>query len=509
MKHLLTTLATTVTFLALAVVPAFAATASLSLPSSTISQDGTVTVTVGINTQGADTVGSDLVIQYNPAILQFQSASFTSPFSQNFTTADSDTIKLSSTFTTASDLYNGSKNIATLIFKPLAAGSTSLSFKCQNDTTNDTNIWERLTGDDIINCGSLTSPSLTITASSGTGDNTDTTDSTTDTNTNDTNTDTTNNDSSSSDNSDSSSSSDSSYCPSPPQPINFKSAPNNQTSILLSWDHVADADHYSLEYGTSPGSYIYGISNLGHTNIFLVEYLKPATIYYFALKSISNCGGASSAITTSNKTFGSSTTTTQAKATPIPSNIPKTSTLATTVKTTTTTKTVAELLDEPIVPTPTPTPSSPAAQTYQSPKPQVNLLKILIFFIPLILAVVGYLIYRFFKNRRPPTDGTPDLDLDIKENILPSDQHYTNYSSPRQTPLSTPPKASLPSHPPAVVASPSPVYPHNDSNNTSSAPTDPPGYRSPHPVPSTLPNNDPVTASDLTKTHLVDDQPKS
>lgn len=50
-------------------------------------------------------------------------------------------------------------------------------------------------------------------------------------------------------------------------------------------------DHFILEYGTSSGHYIYGVSNIGNrdSSRYTVKSLQPATMYYFRIRSANGC----------------------------------------------------------------------------------------------------------------------------------------------------------------------------------------------------------------------------
>lgn len=63
----------------------------------------------------------------------------------------------------------------------------------------------------------------------------------------------------------------------------------NGTTATVSWTAVATADHYSIVYGTTPGNYVYGVSNTGNVTSYTIGSLDPNATYYFSVRAINNC----------------------------------------------------------------------------------------------------------------------------------------------------------------------------------------------------------------------------
>lgn len=61
------------------------------------------------------------------------------------------------------------------------------------------------------------------------------------------------------------------------------------TSVMLTWNSVGPVTHYSLRYGTSPGDYQYGATNIGNVISFEVKDLQPGVAYYFQVTGVNDC----------------------------------------------------------------------------------------------------------------------------------------------------------------------------------------------------------------------------
>lgn len=66
----------------------------------------------------------------------------------------------------------------------------------------------------------------------------------------------------------------------------FRSSP---TSVVLTWNSVGPLTHYSLRYGTSPGNYEYGATNIGDVIMYEVKDLEPNKPYYFQIAGVNDC----------------------------------------------------------------------------------------------------------------------------------------------------------------------------------------------------------------------------
>lgn len=57
-------------------------------------------------------------------------------------------------------------------------------------------------------------------------------------------------------------------------------------SVQLAWADLPNVGNYNIAYGTAPGSYVYGVTNTGKTNNFVVRGLTPGQKYYFVISPV-------------------------------------------------------------------------------------------------------------------------------------------------------------------------------------------------------------------------------
>ena len=83
--------------------------------------------------------------------------------------------------------------------------------------------------------------------------------------------------------------------PYPPKPAKVwaKSGPAGG-QVTLYWDEVAYADRYAVAYGTKPGNYLYGSTNIGNgsSRSYTVSGLTGGMKYYFALAAARDCSSS-------------------------------------------------------------------------------------------------------------------------------------------------------------------------------------------------------------------------
>ena len=286
-----------------------------SAASASVVNGTTSSVSLSISTGASQTTGADVYLNYDPTAVDIQGITFTgNPYAQNFSTIDTTLghIKLTSSYTDVVSSFTGTQTYAQISYKAKQSGATSFAFQCTVDRTNDTNITEKGTSADIVDCASLSAFSLTITnpAANATATPTPTPTATPTTNP------------------------ASGMCNKPTAPSGLTARAQGTDSVVLQWNRGTNATRYVLQYGTTQGQYQYGVSNLGDTTAFVVGYLQPGKTYYFAIAGANSCG-TSSFITVSAKTstsIGTVVGTKKANATPTPktSTIPSFATLAAT-----------------------------------------------------------------------------------------------------------------------------------------------------------------------------------
>lgn len=260
--------------------PSLTFAAKMNLPTaaitSTLGQE--FDVTVSLDTLGSKTTGADAIITFNPTYVEAMSVNLSSPYEHKFSHIfnDTGTLKLSATYTHVADSFQGVSPYATIRFRAKQVGSSPLAFVCASGNTNDTNILELQSGNDIVNCNLLNSTTINITTTSNNQ----------------------NNQSNNNNNSTGGSNQTNPYtvptCNNiPGSPTNFRVSYHSPSSLLLTWNHGARAQKYMVQYGESPILYQHGVGNMGYSQAFVIGALKPNTRYHFALQSVSDCGATS------------------------------------------------------------------------------------------------------------------------------------------------------------------------------------------------------------------------
>ncbi len=312
------------TYLVVALAPSISlaqSTPSFGFGSSTVqvAPNLTTTLTISLSTGGQSTTGADAVIAFDPTKIEITTIQFSTPnaYAHNFSSVDSTNgvIKLTSTFSDVASSYNGSGTYATLTIKGKAEGQSTLSFRCQQGATNDTNILKQGSGQDIVNCSALGTVAVSVSESAPAS------------------TATPQSSGNQSDSISSTSNSSSTTCsPLRSSPTNLRATTQSTEAIILNWTQESNAKYYTLKYGTSQGNYQYGAANIGNGNTFAVNRLRPNTTYYFAIAGVNDCStsefiGAfakTKAVRTSQ--VGGQTITPTPE--PLPSDIPSFDTLA-------------------------------------------------------------------------------------------------------------------------------------------------------------------------------------
>lgn len=127
---------------------------SLSPAIVTVKADQTSTLTIDYYTGSKTIQGLDLVLQYDPTIIQFDSNFFQpgSVFTQYPITQVSPpgTLRVSAVATVAQIGFNGSGQLGTLQFKALKAGQTKVQIVFKPSATTESNLVELSSGQEIL-----------------------------------------------------------------------------------------------------------------------------------------------------------------------------------------------------------------------------------------------------------------------------------------------------------------------------------------------------------------------
>jgi len=138
---------------------------SLSPATGTGSQ---FSVQVQVNTGGDPTIETDLILRYDPSVLQVSNVVFGNLYPENVHTIDSvsGTLSTFSYFSTSEpgDSFSGSGILATVEFTGLSPGSSAVTVSCTPAATNDSNIMREGTAQDILDCQQVVNGNYTVTA---------------------------------------------------------------------------------------------------------------------------------------------------------------------------------------------------------------------------------------------------------------------------------------------------------------------------------------------------------
>jgi hypothetical protein len=136
-----------------------AAIISLDPQNANVSVNANFDVKVNLDTKADNTTAVDLILNYDPAMLEISNVTFSSPtlFPVNTKTIDNTNGKLliTSTQQDAINSYSGNNTLAVLTMRMKAPGSASLIIACEINKTNDSNVFKTGTSLDVLECGNL------------------------------------------------------------------------------------------------------------------------------------------------------------------------------------------------------------------------------------------------------------------------------------------------------------------------------------------------------------------
>jgi len=250
---------------------ALAAKFTLSPDTKTVESGDQYTVDVYLDTEGKTINSADLQLTYPQSIIWVDSVEYPSTFPFHVQQIIKNDGKVIFHFgaNSQSTRFNGNSLVAKLYLSTHSAGTGYLNFVCDNSNdSDDTNIWEADTGNDIVNCGGQTRGLYYITAKiGGTVVNP--------------------------------------ACSRPPEPKNVKAVSGPQSGqIILTWDAVSSASYYTLTYGLTSKGYSFGASNLGTATSYTVGNLTPGRRYYFVLTTVNACDSSGYSAEVSAKAQG-------------------------------------------------------------------------------------------------------------------------------------------------------------------------------------------------------------
>lgn len=127
---------------------------SLNSPKTSYKVKEVVAVTVDINTGGKRIGGADLIIRFDPKVLEATPAGLLAgptfdEYPLKFVDAKNGLISISG-ISSSGNGFSGSSLFATLNFRAKAAGTTPLTVEYQKDSTTDSNLVEISSSKDIL-----------------------------------------------------------------------------------------------------------------------------------------------------------------------------------------------------------------------------------------------------------------------------------------------------------------------------------------------------------------------
>ena len=149
--------------------PILAADAYLFLSPTSGSHSTNFNLAIKVNTGGHDTGGVDVYLEFPKNLLKVESVTKGGAFSEvnSLILNEQGKLRLTAYFPIeeAAQSYTGEDGlVATVTFSPLESGSAAVKFVCTSGATNDSNIVEKTTNQEIINCESNLDGTYNLTA---------------------------------------------------------------------------------------------------------------------------------------------------------------------------------------------------------------------------------------------------------------------------------------------------------------------------------------------------------
>ncbi|MBI2028815.1 hypothetical protein HYT02_00150 [Candidatus Gottesmanbacteria bacterium] len=143
-----------------------AAIMSLTPSNQAVTLNTPFTVNITLDTKGVATTAVDILLTFNPAILEISNVQFGNPplYPVNTKILDNTNgqIRITSTQENAVNSYTGTGTLATLTITGKSLGTGNVTFTCNAGQTNETNIFQTGTNQDITECGNLVNGVYTI-----------------------------------------------------------------------------------------------------------------------------------------------------------------------------------------------------------------------------------------------------------------------------------------------------------------------------------------------------------
>ncbi len=254
-------------FFVVSVLPkqAWAANFGLDPSSRQIEKGQQININVNLDTSGRQVNVSEAILSFNESVLEFKGASFGSIFPFNTHSVTGNLVFISSSFNDGTSYFQGSSQWATLTFEAKSTGQSVIQF------TSRSVIGEIGTLENIFSVGNAPTATITVVDPGSGGDE----------------------DSNDDNDNDTPASAPTCDKPAPGNPGNLRAATGPKVGqVALTWDKGNGATHYSVLYGVSAGTYIYGATNVGNTSQYVVSALTPGRLYYFTVLAWNDCASS-------------------------------------------------------------------------------------------------------------------------------------------------------------------------------------------------------------------------
>ncbi len=144
----------------------YAATFTFDPTSTSVRPDNTFEVDINVDASVDQIAGTDIYLSYDATMLEVQSITDGSYFPQVEDVPATGRVYISGFVNTQGDYKTGTGTVATVKFKALTEGSTSLTIDCDPSITDTSKIVRNDTAvTNVLECSSLSSHPVTISAS--------------------------------------------------------------------------------------------------------------------------------------------------------------------------------------------------------------------------------------------------------------------------------------------------------------------------------------------------------
>jgi len=239
------------------------------IPNDTSLQIGTSSnFKIEINTNSKTVDAADIVIKFDKGRVRGESINFSNSVFDKYVSSDIDNnagvIRISQMFSAIERTYTGTGTFAFVVFTPLSKENIQFNIDCSN-----TGVYRE--GENLFNCTNSAGLEISnITDAVGGGTTVITANVSQPHKTGPL--------------------CDKEY---PDRPVNLKAVTGSKPGqVHLTWTKSANTTHYTVTYGEKWMEFQYGSPNIGDTDQFYVNGLKPGALYYFVITAVNDCASS-------------------------------------------------------------------------------------------------------------------------------------------------------------------------------------------------------------------------